>query len=195
MRIVARARRLSRRLPHARPSRDFDRAVAEFFMRLALAEAEKAVGRTSPNPAVGAVLVKNGRVIARGHTQKPGGPHAEIVALRAAGPRARGADLYTTLEPCDHQGRTPPCTRAIEEAGVRRVFVGARDQNPIVNGRGVKRLRAAGIPVMVGVLEEACAARHQPFFTWVTLKRPFVSLKIASTADGKLAAATGDSKW
>lgn len=164
-------------------------------MRIALTEASKGLGRTSPNPAVGAVLVKNGRVVARGHHAKAGGPHAEIVALRRAGPKARGADLYTTLEPCDHHGKTPPCTQAIREAGIRRVIVGCLDQNPIVSGRGVRRLRAAGIPVLTGVLKEECAELNRAFFTWVSKRRPFVTLKIASTADGKIATVTGDSKW
>jgi len=170
-------------------------AAAGRFMRLALAEAARGAGRTSPNPAVGAVIVKNGRVIARGHHARAGGPHAEIVALRAAGARARGADLYTTLEPCDHQGRTPPCSLAIAEAGVRRVFAGSRDPNPLVDGRGVARLRAAGVPVVTGVLADECDALNAPWFTFITRRRPFVTLKLAATLDGKLATRSGDSRW
>ena len=120
----------------------------ERFMRLALREAEKGLGRTSPNPAVGAVVVRAGRVVGRGHHARAGGPHGEVEALRAAGAKARGADLYTTLEPCDHWGKTPPCSLAILEAGVRRVFVGSRDPNPVVKGRGVSRLRRAGVEVV-----------------------------------------------
>ena len=195
MRIVARARRLRRQGQRHKPAREFDRAVAEFFMRLALVEATKGLGRTSPNPAVGAVLVKNGHVIARGFHARAGLPHAEVVALRRAGARAKGADLYVTLEPCDHQGRTPPCTRAILDAGVRRVIVGCEDQNPIVSGRGISRLRRAGLKVVRGVLAKECLALNQPFFTFITERRPFVTLKVASTADGKIATATGDSRW
>lgn len=170
-------------------------AAAERFMRLALAEAARGAGRTSPNPAVGAVLVKGGRVVARGHHARAGAPHAEIVALRAAGARARGADLYTTLEPCDHQGRTPPCSLAIAEAGVRRVFSGSRDPNPLVDGRGVARLRAAGVPVVTGVLAAECDALNEAWLTYITAGRPFVTLKLAATLDGRLATRSGDSRW
>ncbi len=194
MRIVARPKPVTAPA-RSQTAREFDRAVAEFFMRMALDEAEKGVGLTSPNPAVGAVLVKNGHVLARGFHAKAGGPHAEIVALRGAGGRARGADLYTTLEPCNHQGRTPPCTEAILAAGIRRVFVGSLDANPKVSGRGVKRLRSAGLKVVSGVLGEACADLNAPFFTFITRKRPYVTLKVASTADGRIAAEGGDSRW
>jgi diaminohydroxyphosphoribosylaminopyrimidine deaminase/5-amino-6-(5-phosphoribosylamino)uracil reductase len=190
--FLARTRRDGR---SRRPRALFDGAVADFFMRLALREAEKGLGRTRPNPAVGAVLVKNGRVIARGHHARAGGPHAEVVALRAAGARARGADLYTTLEPCDHWGQTPPCTRAIAEAGVKRVFVGSTDPNPKVNGRGIARLRALRIPVITGVLADACDRHNAPWRTFVRRRRPFVTLKAAITLDGKLAAAGGDARW
>ncbi len=179
----------------ATKARESDRAVAEFFMQLALDEARKGIGKTSPNPAVGAVLVRNGRVLARGFHAKAGGPHAEIVALRKVGGRARGADLYTTLEPCNHQGRTPPCTEALLAAGIRRVFIGGLDANPLVSGRGVKRLRAAGVKVVTGVLREQCTELNAPFFTFITQGRPYVTLKIASTADGKIATAQGDSRW
>jgi diaminohydroxyphosphoribosylaminopyrimidine deaminase/5-amino-6-(5-phosphoribosylamino)uracil reductase len=173
----------------------FDRAVAELFMRVALREAAKGVGRTSPNPPVGAVLVKNGRVIARGHHARAGGPHAEVVVLRAAGARARGADLYTTLEPCDHFGRTPPCSIAILEAGVRRVFTGSSDPNPLVNGRGVARLRRAGVEVLSGVLRDACDELNAPWLRFMAEGRPYVTLKAAVTLDGRIATRTGDSRW
>jgi diaminohydroxyphosphoribosylaminopyrimidine deaminase/5-amino-6-(5-phosphoribosylamino)uracil reductase len=194
MRIVARTKPATGGT-RSQTAREFDRAVAEFFMRMALDEAEKGVGRTSPNPAVGAVLVKNGHVLARGFHAKAGGPHAEIVALRQAGGRARGADLYTTLEPCNHHGRTPPCTEAILAAGIRQVFVGCLDANPKVSGRGVKRLRSAGLKVVSGVLNDQCAELNAPFFTFITRKRPFVTLKVASTADGRIAGESGDSRW
>lgn len=168
---------------------------AEAFMRIALEEARRALGRTSPNPTVGAVLVKGGRVIARGHHRKAGEPHAEVVAIRRAGVAARGADLYTTLEPCDHYGRTPPCTLAILEAGVRHVICASSDPNPLVNGKGIARLRRAGIPVRTGVLEAEADRLNQPFFKYVRTGLPWVTLKAAITLDGKIATATGDSRW
>lgn len=168
---------------------------ADAFMRAALAEARRGLGRTSPNPAVGAVVVKGGRVIARGHHSRAGGPHAEVVALRAAGGRARGADLYTTLEPCDHQGRTPPCSLAILAAGIRRVFVGSVDPNPLVNGKGVERLRREGVEVVPGILREECDALNAHWFTFIRERRPYVTLKAAVTLDGRIATRTGDSRW
>lgn len=168
---------------------------AERFMREALDAARRGLGRTSPNPAVGAVVVRAGRVVARGHHARAGGPHAEVVALRAAGEAARGADLYTTLEPCDHFGKTPPCSRAILEAGVRRVFVGSRDPNPLVQGRGLARLRRAGVEVVPGVLTGECDRLNAAWFTFITQGRPHVTLKAAVTLDGRTAARTGDSRW
>jgi diaminohydroxyphosphoribosylaminopyrimidine deaminase / 5-amino-6-(5-phosphoribosylamino)uracil reductase len=188
-RSALRARRASGAAPA--PAGD----EAERFMRLALAEAEKGRGRTSPNPAVGAVLVKGGRVVARGYHARAGAPHAEVVVLAAAGARARGADLYTTLEPCNHWGKTPPCSLAIVQAGVRRVFVGSRDPNPVVDGRGIARLRRAGVPVTTGVLEGPCDALNEAWFRFITTGRPFVTLKVAATLDGRLATRTGDSRW
>jgi diaminohydroxyphosphoribosylaminopyrimidine deaminase/5-amino-6-(5-phosphoribosylamino)uracil reductase len=170
-------------------------AAAEPFMRLALREAAKGLGRTSPNPAVGAVLVRGGRVIARGHHSRAGGPHAEVVAIRAAGARARGADLYTTLEPCDHFGRTPPCSIAVLEAGVRRVFVGSADPNPLVNGKGIARLREAGVAVAEGVLRDECDALNAHWFKYMRERRPYVTLKAAVTLDGRIATRTGDARW
>jgi diaminohydroxyphosphoribosylaminopyrimidine deaminase/5-amino-6-(5-phosphoribosylamino)uracil reductase len=164
-------------------------------MRAALREAAKGLGRTSPNPAVGAVLVRAGRVIARGHHARAGGPHAEVVAIHAAGPLARGADLYTTLEPCDHHGRTPPCSNAILDAGVRRVFVGSSDPNPLVNGKGVARLRAAGLQVVLGVLRRECDALNAHWFRYIRDRRPYVTLKAAVTLDGRIATRTGDARW
>jgi diaminohydroxyphosphoribosylaminopyrimidine deaminase/5-amino-6-(5-phosphoribosylamino)uracil reductase len=170
-------------------------AEAEGFMREALAAACRGLGRTSPNPAVGAVVVQGGRMVARGHHARAGGPHAEVVALRAAGEAARGADLYTTLEPCDHFGRTPPCSLAIIEAGVRRVFVGSRDPNPLVQGKGLSRLRRHGVEVIPGVLTAECDRLNAAWFTYITRGRPHVTLKAAVTLDGRLATRTGDSRW
>lgn len=168
---------------------------AETFMRLALDEAKRGVGLTSPNPAVGAVLVKRGRVISRGHHHRAGMPHAEVLAIRKAGALARGADLYTTLEPCDHYGRTPPCTRAILEAGVRRVICASSDPNPLVNGKGVARLRRARIPVVTGVLRAEADQLNRPFFKHIRTGLPWVTLKAAVTLDGKIATAAGESRW
>jgi diaminohydroxyphosphoribosylaminopyrimidine deaminase/5-amino-6-(5-phosphoribosylamino)uracil reductase len=154
------------------------------FMRQAIVLAEGAAGTTRPNPAVGAVVVKRGRIVGIGHTHPAGGAHAEIDALARAGERARGATLYTTLEPCSHTGRTGPCTAAIVKAGVRRVVVGCVDRNPRVDGRGVARLRRAGIRVDVGCLERECHAQNRAFFRWIREGRPWVTLKVASTLDG-----------
>ncbi|MBN1204629.1 MAG: bifunctional diaminohydroxyphosphoribosylaminopyrimidine deaminase/5-amino-6-(5-phosphoribosylamino)uracil reductase RibD [Myxococcaceae bacterium] len=195
MRLLTRARLKASRAPRAKRAADFDRAVAEFFMRIALEEAAKGQGRTSPNPPVGAVLVKGGRIIARGYHKKAGTAHGEIVALEAAGPRARGADLYTTLEPCDHYGRTPPCSLAIIEAGVRRVISASSDPNPKVSGKGIARLRKAGVEVLTGVLQEEADRINGPFFKVIQKGLPYVTLKAAVTLDGKLATATGDSRW
>jgi len=167
----------------------------EEFMRLAIREARRGLGRTSPNPVVGALIVKGGQIVARGHHARAGSPHAEVVAIHRAGRRARGADLYTTLEPCNHWGRTPPCSLAIRDAGIHRVFVGSRDPNPLVNGRGVGRLRRSGVRVETGVLRAECDALNEPWFRFITSGRPFVTLKVAATLDGKIAARGGDSRW
>jgi diaminohydroxyphosphoribosylaminopyrimidine deaminase/5-amino-6-(5-phosphoribosylamino)uracil reductase len=164
-------------------------------MRLALAEASRAIGRTHPNPAVGAVVVKDGRIVGRGHTAPPGGPHAEVRAIEDAGQAARGADLYSTLEPCDHWGRTPPCTEAILTAGVVRVVSASSDPNPLVDGRGVQRLREAGVQVWTGVLAAEADALNRPFFKAMRTGLPWVTLKVAVALDGKLATASGESRW
>jgi diaminohydroxyphosphoribosylaminopyrimidine deaminase/5-amino-6-(5-phosphoribosylamino)uracil reductase len=195
MRLLGRARTWVRRVPRARRAEEFDRAIAEFFMNIALEEAARGVGRTHPNPAVGAILVKNGRVVARGYHAEAGGPHGEVAAIEAAGPRARGADLYTTLEPCDHWGRTGPCSLAIIEAGIRRVVCASLDPNPLANGRGLARLRRHGVEVRTGVLREKADALNRPFFKYIRTGMPWVTLKAAVTLDGKLATATGDSRW
>jgi diaminohydroxyphosphoribosylaminopyrimidine deaminase/5-amino-6-(5-phosphoribosylamino)uracil reductase len=167
----------------------------EAAMSLALAEAVKGLGRTHPNPAVGAVLVKHGRVIATGYHAKAGGPHAEAVALAKAGKRAKGATLYSTLEPCNHFGRTPPCSEAIIEAGVKRVVFGSSDPNPLVNGKGLRRIKAAGIAVTAHVLRESADALNEPFLKAMRTGLPWVTAKAAITLDGKLATSTGKSKW
>jgi diaminohydroxyphosphoribosylaminopyrimidine deaminase/5-amino-6-(5-phosphoribosylamino)uracil reductase len=169
-------------------------------MRLALAEARQALGHTFPNPAVGAVVFRGDRVLGRGRTQPPGGPHAEVVALERAARRhgraaLRGAALAVTLEPCCHHGRTPPCTDAVLAAGVGRVFVGHLDPHARVAGRGVRRLRRAGVPVSLGVLEAACREQHRGFLSQVERGRPFVTLKLAASLDGRIATAGGASRW
>ncbi len=164
-------------------------------MRLALAEASKGLGRTSPNPSVGAILVRDGRVVGVGHTGHGGVPHAEAVALADAGAAAAGADLYVTLEPCDHVGRAPPCAPAIVQAGVARVFIGSLDPNPIVSGRGLRRLEGAGIPVEVGLLGSECDALIEPWSLFIREGRPWVVAKVASTLDGRIATRSGGSRW
>ncbi|MFH1033917.1 MAG: bifunctional diaminohydroxyphosphoribosylaminopyrimidine deaminase/5-amino-6-(5-phosphoribosylamino)uracil reductase RibD [Pseudomonadota bacterium] len=164
------------------------------FMRLALALAKKGLGRSSPNPAVGAVVVSEGVIVGRGYHHEAGTPHAEVHALDQAGQRARGASIYVTLEPCNHQGRTPPCTGAILAAGIGRVVYGASDPNPQAQGGGAF-LAAKGLEVLGGVLAEDCAAEHRFFLTSVTLSRPHVILKTAATMDGRIATRTGDSRW
>jgi len=172
----------------------------EAAMRLALAQARGVLGRTFPNPAVGAVLFRGDTVLARGVTKPPGGPHAEAVAiakaLRAGGKASlRGASIATTLEPCCFTGRTGPCTEAIIEAGIRKVFIGCRDPHKRVSGRGIRALRRAGVEVVVGVLEDECRAQHRGFFSLCEKGRPFVTLKLATTLDGKIATAKGESRW
>lgn len=157
------------------------------FMRRALALGRRGAGTARPNPMVGAVVVRRGRVLAEGYHRRPGTAHAEVDALGKLGGRAPGATVYVSLEPCDHLGRTPPCTRALLAAGVTRVVVGVRDPNPLVDGRGIARLRRAGVRVDVGCLEAECRDLNRPFFTWITRKRPFVTLKVAATWDGFIA--------
>ncbi len=165
------------------------------FMRLALRLAAKGRGKTSPNPAVGAVVVRRGKVVGTGYHRAAGTPHAEVLALRAAGEAARGADLYVTLEPCVHSGRTGPCTGAIIAAGVKRVAAAMTDPNPIVAGKGFRALRKAGIRVAVGLMEEEARSLNRPYCRWVVTGRPFVTLKLAVSLDGQIAASTGDSRW
>lgn len=167
----------------------------EEWMRRAIALARKGEGLTRPNPPVGAVIVRDGVLVGEGFHERAGGPHAEIVALRAAGERARGAALYVTLEPCSTWGRTPPCTEAIIEAGIRRVVVGAVDPNPRHAGRGFRILEDAGIEVRVGVLRQTCEELIEPFAMLQSAGRPFVTLKLACSLDGRIADASGRSRW
>jgi diaminohydroxyphosphoribosylaminopyrimidine deaminase/5-amino-6-(5-phosphoribosylamino)uracil reductase len=165
------------------------------LMRRALELAERGAGRVNPNPLVGAVVVKDGRIVGEGFHERFGGPHAEVLALDAAGEEARGADLYVTLEPCVHWGKTPPCVERIISSGIKRVFVAVRDPNPLVNGKGIATLREAGIAVTEGVLEREARKLNEPFFKFITTKRPFVVLKLALSLDGKVATRSGESRW
>jgi diaminohydroxyphosphoribosylaminopyrimidine deaminase/5-amino-6-(5-phosphoribosylamino)uracil reductase len=167
----------------------------EKYMLLAVALARKAEGLTSPNPAVGAVIVKGGRIVGTGYHKRCGLPHAEVCALKAAGGSARGATLYVTLEPCDHFGRTPPCTEAIIKSGIRRVVIAARDPNPITEGRGIKKLNSKGVRTSLGILEKEAVSLNKPFTKFITKKMPYVTLKLAESIDGKIATRTGDSRW
>lgn len=167
----------------------------ERFMRLAIQLARKAEGLTNPNPAVGAVVVKDGDIVGRGYHKRCGLPHAEIAALKSAGRKARGATLYVTLEPCNHFGRTPPCTDAIKDSGIKKVVIGSLDPNPITNGKGVRTLKGCGIKVITGVLEEDAKALNRPFFKFIVTGIPYVTLKMAESLDGKIATVSGDSRW
>jgi diaminohydroxyphosphoribosylaminopyrimidine deaminase/5-amino-6-(5-phosphoribosylamino)uracil reductase len=168
----------------------------EHYMRMALRLAAKARGRTSPNPMVGAVVVKGGKIIGRGYHRRAGEPHAEAIALKKAGGAAKGATLYVTLEPCSHiKKRTPPCTPLVIQSGVKRVVVGMVDPNPHVSGGGIKAMKAAGITVVTGVLEVEAKKLNEAFIKHVTTGVPFVTLKIAQTLDGKIATSSGESKW
>ncbi|HQI82247.1 MAG TPA: bifunctional diaminohydroxyphosphoribosylaminopyrimidine deaminase/5-amino-6-(5-phosphoribosylamino)uracil reductase RibD, partial [Deltaproteobacteria bacterium] len=158
------------------------------FMSEAVALARLAIGRTAPNPSVGAVVVREGRIVGRGYHPGAGLPHAEVFALDEAGDAARGATLYVTLEPCNHQGRTPPCTEAVIRAGIARVVAGVLDPNPLVAGRGIERLKAAGVQVDVGVLADECRDLIAWYAHWMEKKRPFVIMKAAITLDGRIAA-------
>ena len=165
------------------------------WMRTALGLGARGQGRVWPNPAVGCVIVRDGRVVGRGWTGPGGRPHAETEALRQAGEAARGATAYVTLEPCAHFGRTPPCVEALIRAAVARVVIAMGDPDPRTDGAGVKRLRAAGIAVTSGVVERAAARAHQGFVSRVTKGRPTLTLKLASSLDGRIATASGESQW
>jgi len=165
------------------------------YMNRAWELALKGWGRTSPNPMVGAVIVKSGKIVAEGHHHYCGGDHAEVDALKKAGIKARGASLYVTLEPCGHAGRTPPCTEAILKAGIKKVIVGALDPNKLNNGRSLVFLKQRGIEVEQGLLADELTRLNEAFNRWITTGLPFVTAKIAQTLDGKTASLNGESKW
>ncbi|MEW6685978.1 MAG: bifunctional diaminohydroxyphosphoribosylaminopyrimidine deaminase/5-amino-6-(5-phosphoribosylamino)uracil reductase RibD [Candidatus Edwardsbacteria bacterium] len=164
-------------------------------MKLALKLAQKGRGKTSPNPMVGAVIVKNGRIVGQGFHQKAGEPHAEIIALQKAKGKTKGATLYVNLEPCCHQGRTPPCTSAIIKAKIKRLACAMIDPNPLVNGKGINTLRQAGIEVKIGILEKEARDLNEVYLKFIQKHLPFVTLKAGMTLDGKIATNAGESKW
>jgi diaminohydroxyphosphoribosylaminopyrimidine deaminase/5-amino-6-(5-phosphoribosylamino)uracil reductase len=165
------------------------------YMRRAIALAKRGLGTASPNPMVGAVVVKGGKVVGEGYHRRAGEAHAEIVALEKAGQRARGGTLILNLEPCCHTGKTPPCVNSIIKAGLRKVVVAMQDPNPVVNGRGIEMLKKGGIDVKVGLLEREASVLNEAFVTFVERKRPFFVVKGAMSLDGKIATRTGESKW
>lgn len=167
----------------------------EFYMDLALSNAKSLMGQTDPNPLVGSVVVNDSRIVGIGTHLRAGEPHAEIHALRMAGDMSQGATIYVTLEPCSHVGRTGPCAQAIIDAGIKKVVVATLDPNPIVSGNGIKMLEEAGIEVIVGVREQESQAMNEVFNKFIVEKTPFVTLKAASTLDGKIATHSLDSKW
>ncbi len=169
--------------------------IDQIYMRRALDLAALALGRTSPNPVVGAVIVKDGHIIGEGYHQKAGTPHAEVHALRQAGDEAAGATVYVSLEPCSHFGRTPPCADALIAAGVKKVVIACLDPNPQVAGRGMQKLIAAGIETELGILEQEARQLNEAFIKYIQTGRPFVAIKTAMTLDGKIASKTGDSRW
>ena len=158
----------------------------EQFMRLALKLAAKGKGRTSPNPMVGAVVVKKGKILSKGYHKKFGGPHAEAIAVKACGDKAKGATLYTTLEPCCHFGKTPPCTDLMIQSGIKKVVCAAIDPNPKVNGKGLRRLTKYGIRVILGLLEDETKRLNEAYFKYMTTGLPFVTLKLTHTLDGRI---------
>lgn len=169
--------------------------LQEKYMKRAFSLAKKGAGKVSPNPLVGAVIVKNGRIIAEGYHKGPGTPHAEIVALNIAGKEAEGSDLYVNLEPCAHYGRTPPCVDAVIESKIKRVFISNEDPNPLVNGKSIKKLIENNIQVFTGILEEDGSYLNEIFFKFIKMGIPFIALKSAASLDGKIATSTGESKW
>ena len=165
------------------------------YMERALSLARLALGSTSPNPAVGAVIAKDGVIIGQGYTQPPGAAHAEIVAIKQAGEESQGATMYVTLEPCCHFGRTPPCTQAIIEGGIAEVHIATLDPNPLVSGRGRASLDEAGVKTVLGEREEEACELNEAYIKFITTGLPFVTVKFAMSVDGKIATKTGDSKW
>ena len=178
-------------IPNPSVSTTFDREMMQKCIQLA----SRAKGQTAPNPLVGSAIVAQGKIVGVGFHPGPGQPHAEVFALKEAGELARGSTLYVNLEPCNHYGRTPPCTEAIIAAGIAKVVVGIVDPDPRVSGKGIQKLRHAGIEVIVGVEEEACGQLNEGFIHRINYGRPFGILKYAMTLDGKIATTTGHSKW
>lgn len=176
------------------PERD-SKDLTERFMWAALGLALQGKGSTYPNPAVGAVVVQRGRIVGRGFHRKWGLPHAEVEAIRDAGEASRGADLYVTLEPCCHYGKTPPCAGAIARSGIRRVFASMLDPNPLVNGKGIAALRRSGIDARVGLLKDRSARLNEAYVKFMRAGEPFVTMKVAQTLDGRIAAAGGNARW
>lgn len=167
----------------------------EKYMKIALNLATEGEGKVNPNPLVGAVVVKDNKIIGSGYHKYYGGPHAEVYALQEAGENANGADIYVTLEPCSHYGKTPPCCDAIINAGIKRCIIAMKDPNPLVCGRGIKKMQEAGIEVISGIMEKESQSLNKIFIKYITTKIPYVFLKTAITMDGKIATKTGDSKW
>ncbi len=169
--------------------------INEKYMRMAIELAKKGAGAVNPNPMVGAVVVKNGKVIGRGYHKFFGGPHAEVYALEEAGKEAEGATIYVTLEPCSHYGKTPPCAKKIIDMGIKKCFIGSSDPNPKVTGKGVAMLKEAGIEVVENVLKEECDEINQVFFKYIKTRIPYLFVKCGITLDGKIALSNGISKW
>jgi diaminohydroxyphosphoribosylaminopyrimidine deaminase / 5-amino-6-(5-phosphoribosylamino)uracil reductase len=167
----------------------------ESYIKLAIEIAKKGDGKVSPNPMVGCIVVKNDRILGAGFHERFGAKHAEVNAIEKAGPNTEGATLYTNLEPCSHFGKTPPCVDLIISSKIKKVVVGTLDMNPQISGKGVKKLKSAGIEVKVGILENECIALNKFFFKYITKKLPYVTLKAAQTIDGKIADKAGESSW
>jgi diaminohydroxyphosphoribosylaminopyrimidine deaminase/5-amino-6-(5-phosphoribosylamino)uracil reductase len=166
-----------------------------FFMERCFTLARQGAGKVSPNPMVGCVIVQNGEIVGEGFHRNFGGPHAEVFALRRAGVKAKGAILYVSLEPCAHFGKTPPCTDKIIHSGISQVVLASKDPNPLVRGKGIERLRAAGIPVTIGICRNEAEQLNEKFFTYMKTGLPFVGIKLAQTLDGRIADLKGNSKW
>ncbi|ACQ55092.1 bifunctional diaminohydroxyphosphoribosylaminopyrimidine deaminase/5-amino-6-(5-phosphoribosylamino)uracil reductase RibD [Clostridium botulinum] len=166
-----------------------------FYMEKTLKLAERGEGKVNPNPKVGAIVVKNNKIIGEGYHKYFGGPHAEVYALREAGEKAKGATIYVTLEPCSHYGKTPPCAEYIVKMGISKAIIAMKDPNPLVEGRGIDILKQNGIEVVTEIMEKESKKLNEVFIKYITKKKPFVVLKTASTLDGKIATRTGESKW
>ena len=165
------------------------------FMRVALNLAKKGLGHVSPNPCVGAIVVKNNKIVGEGYHSKAGGHHAEVMAINEAGKLARDADLYVTLEPCNHYGKTPPCAELIVKTGLRKVFIACKDTNPLVSGKGIEYLKSKNIEVEQGILESEAVNLNKGFFKRIKEKKPYITIKIASSIDGNTSLKSGESKW